>query len=180
MARIQIPQFKFLSRNIAQGVWETIIEANMEGEITIFDSQKYSKKVLGRMNALLPKKKEFKEDEVRKTWKSYVKFPGVLMMKELTDKNTKFLTVMREISFWRCDTHAQFSWIRCWWVWGYSMFSRNIQAVYLKLLVGFWDLFHAVNPAGILNLEDLCMLCSNSVNSRVIIHRIQESSTSID
>ena len=71
----------------------------MEGEITIFDSQKYSKKVLGRMNALLPKKKEFKEDEVRKTWKSYVKFPGVLMMKELTDKNTKFLTVMREISF---------------------------------------------------------------------------------
>ena len=51
------------------------------------------------MNALLPKKKEFKEEEVRKTWKSYVKFPGVLMMKELTDKNTKFLTVMREISF---------------------------------------------------------------------------------
>ena len=38
------------------------------------------------MNALLPKRKEFKEDEVRKAWKSYVKFSGVLMMKELTDK----------------------------------------------------------------------------------------------
>ena len=86
MAKIQIPQFKFLSQNIAQGVWESIITANMEGEITIFDSQKYSKKVQGWMNALLPKRKEFKEDEVRKAWKSYVKFSGVLMMKELTDK----------------------------------------------------------------------------------------------
>ena len=180
MAKIQILQFKFLSQNIVQGVWESIITANMEGEITIFDSQKYSKKVQGWMNALLPKRKEFKEDEVRKAWKSYVKFSGVLMMKELTDKNTKFLPVIHQISFWRCDIHAQFSWVRCWSVWEYSMFSRNIQAVYLKLLVGFRDLFHALNPAGILNLEDLCMLCSNSVNSRVIIHRIQESSTSID
>ena len=41
------------------------------------------------MNSLLLKRKEFKEDEVRKTWKSYVKFPGVLMVKKPTDKKYK-------------------------------------------------------------------------------------------
>ena len=33
-------------------------------------------------------------------------------------KNTKFLTVIHEMSFWCYDTHAQFSWIRSWWVLG--------------------------------------------------------------
>ena len=41
------------------------------------------------MNLLPLKKKEFKEDEVRKTWKSYVKFPGVLIVKKPTDEKYK-------------------------------------------------------------------------------------------
>ena len=73
---------KFLSWKVAQGVLESIIKANREGKITIFPSQKYSKKVQDRMNS-------FKEDEVRKTWKSYVKFPGVLMVKKPTDEKYK-------------------------------------------------------------------------------------------
>ena len=60
-----------------------------EGTITIFASQKYSRKVQDRMNSLFLKRKEFKEDEVRKTWKSYVKFPGVLMVKKPTDEKYK-------------------------------------------------------------------------------------------
>ena len=36
---------KFLSWKVAQGVLESIIKANREGKITVFTSQKYSKKV---------------------------------------------------------------------------------------------------------------------------------------
>ena len=40
-----------------------------------------------RSNELvLLKTKEFKGDEVKKTWKNYVKFPGVLMVKKPTDE----------------------------------------------------------------------------------------------
>ena len=41
------------------------------------------------MNSLLLKRKEFKEDEVRKTWKSYVNFLGVLMVKKPTNEKYK-------------------------------------------------------------------------------------------
>ena len=61
---------KFLSWKVAQDVLESIIKANREGQITIFASQKYSKKVQDGMNSLFLKRKELKKDEVRKTWKS--------------------------------------------------------------------------------------------------------------
>ena len=54
-------------------------------------------------------------------------------------------------------------------------YLMDIPSVYLKVPVGFWDLFHGVNPAGILDLGD-----SSSDKSRVIIRMIQESSTSIE
>ena len=41
---------KFLSWKVAQSVSESIIKANREGKITIFVSQKYSKKVQDQMN----------------------------------------------------------------------------------------------------------------------------------
>ena len=41
------------------------------------------------MNSLLLKRNEFREDEVRKTWKSCVKFPRVLMVKKPTDEKYK-------------------------------------------------------------------------------------------
>ena len=85
---------KFLSWKVAQDALKSIIKA----------SQKYSKKVQDQMNSLLLKRKEFKEDEVRKTWKSYVKFLGVLMVKKSQQmQNTKFLTVILEMPFCYCD-----------------------------------------------------------------------------
>ena len=80
---------KFLSWKVASGILESIIKANREGKITIFASQKYSKKVQDQMNSLLLTRKELKEDEVRKTWKRYVKFPGVLMVKKSTNEKYK-------------------------------------------------------------------------------------------
>ena len=41
------------------------------------------------MNSLLLKRKEFKEDKVRKIWRSYSNFPGVLMVKKPTDEKYK-------------------------------------------------------------------------------------------
>ena len=80
---------KFLSWKVAQGILERIIKAKRKGKITIFSSQNYSKKVQDQMNSLLLKRKEFKEDEVRKKWKSYVKFPGVLMVKKPINEKYK-------------------------------------------------------------------------------------------
>ena len=106
----------FLSWEVANGLRESIIKTNREGKIIILASQKYSKKVQDRMNSLLLKKKEFKKDEVKKTWKSYVKFLGVLMVKKPTDeknkvfdwwwksqqmKKTKFLTVDEKSNRWK-------------------------------------------------------------------------------
>ena len=79
----------FLSWEVANGLRESIIKTNREGKIIILVSQKYSKKVQDRMKSLLLKKKEFKKDEVRKTWKSYVKFLGVLIVKKSTDEKNK-------------------------------------------------------------------------------------------
>ena len=79
----------FLSWEVANGLRESIIKTNREGKIIILASQKYSKKVQDRMKSLLLKKKEFKKDEVRKTWKSYVKFLGVLIVKKPTHEKNK-------------------------------------------------------------------------------------------
>ena len=80
---------KSLSWKVTHGTLEKIMKAIREHKITIFVSQKYSKKVQDQMNSLLLERKEFKEDEVRKTWKSKVKFPGVLMVEKPTDEKYK-------------------------------------------------------------------------------------------
>ena len=41
------------------------------------------------MKSLLLERKEFKESKFRKGWKSYVKFPGVLMVKNSADDKFK-------------------------------------------------------------------------------------------
>ena len=65
---------KFLSWKVAQGVLESIIKAKREGKITIFASQKYSKKVQDRKNSLLLKRKEFKEDKSEKRGRAMLSF----------------------------------------------------------------------------------------------------------
>ena len=48
---------KFFSGKVAQGILESIIKANSDGETTIFASQKYSKKVQDQMSLLFLKRK---------------------------------------------------------------------------------------------------------------------------
>ena len=57
---------KFISWKVAQAVLDSIIRAN---------------KVQKRMNRLLITGRDFKRDEEKSSWKSYVKYPGVLMVK---------------------------------------------------------------------------------------------------
>ena len=54
---------KFLSWKVAQGVLESIIKANTMGKITIFASQKNSKKVQDQMNSLLTNSKKMKSEK---------------------------------------------------------------------------------------------------------------------
>ena len=60
-----------------------IISVNRADKLNIFASQKYSKKIHDKMNPQLLKHKEFKQDEDKKLWKSYVQFPGVQMVTDL-------------------------------------------------------------------------------------------------
>ena len=64
----------------------SIISANRAGKLNIFTNQKYSKKIQNKINFQLLKHKEFKQEEDKKLWKSYVKFPGVLMIKKPGDQ----------------------------------------------------------------------------------------------
>ena len=43
------------------------------------------------MNRLLMTRREFKNDEEKSSWKSYVKHPGVLMVKKPEDQNCVYL-----------------------------------------------------------------------------------------
>ena len=64
----------------------SIISANRAGNLNIFTNQKYSKKIQNKINFQLLNHKEFKQEEDKKLWKSYVKFPGVLMIKKPGDE----------------------------------------------------------------------------------------------
>ena len=78
---------KFISWKVSQAVLDSIIRANRSRQTNISASQKYSDKVQKRMNRLLITRQEFKSDEEKSSWKSYVKYPGVLMVKKPEDRN---------------------------------------------------------------------------------------------
>ena len=78
---------KFISWNISQAVLDSIIRANRSRQTNISASQKYSNKVQKRMNRLLITRREFKSDEEKSCWRSYVKYPGVSMVKKPEDQN---------------------------------------------------------------------------------------------
>ena len=78
---------KFISWKVSQAVLDSIIRANRSRQTNISASQKYSDKVQKRMNRLLISRQEFKNDEEKSSWKSYVKYPGVLMVKKPEDRN---------------------------------------------------------------------------------------------
>ena len=82
-----------------------------------------------------------------------------------------------------CDTDVQFSWVRCWWAWWFSVFLRDIQPVYLSacgslseicstmlILLAFWT-WGICAYSGQLALQ---------VKSRIGVSRIGVSSTSVD
>ena len=72
---------------ISQAVLDSIISANRSRQTNISASQKYSDKVQKRTNKLLITRREFKSDEEKSSWKSYVKYPGVFMAKKPEDQN---------------------------------------------------------------------------------------------
>ena len=98
------------------------------------------------MNLLLLKREQFKENQVRNTWKSCVKFPGVLIVKMPIDEKYQVFYSDSWNHFCCCGTHVQISWVRCWLVWGcLSMLLRDIQSVCV-MPVGLWDLSRPVDP----------------------------------
>ena len=62
-----------------------IISANRAGKLNIF-VRSTQKKIQDKINPQLLEYKEFKQDEDKKLWKSYVKFPGVLIVKKPGNK----------------------------------------------------------------------------------------------
>ena len=78
---------KFISWKVSQAVLDSIIRANRSRQTNISASQKYSGKVQKRMDRLLITRREFKSDEEKSYWKSYVKYPGAIMVKKPEDRN---------------------------------------------------------------------------------------------
>ena len=79
---------KFISWKVSQAVFDSINRANRSRQTNISASQKCSNKVQKRMNRLLiTTRREFKSNEEKSSWKSYVKYPGVLMVKKSEDQN---------------------------------------------------------------------------------------------
>ena len=87
---------KFISWKVSQAVLDSIIRANRSRQTNISASQKYSDKVQKRMNRLLITRREFRSDEEKSSWKSYVKYPGVLMVKKLEDRNCSVYMVVTD------------------------------------------------------------------------------------
>ena len=78
---------KFILWKVSQAVLDSIIRANRYRQTNISASQKYSDKVQKIMNRLLITRRESKNDEEKSSWKSYVKYPGALMVRKPEDRN---------------------------------------------------------------------------------------------
>ena len=76
----------FSSWKVSQPILDSIIKSNRSRQTNTSPSQKYSNKVQKRMNRLLITTKKIKNDE-KSSWKSYVKYPQVLMVKKPEDQN---------------------------------------------------------------------------------------------
>ena len=81
------PYVKIISWKVSQAVFGSIIRANRSRQTNNSACQKYSDKVQKKMNRLLITRREFKNDEEKSSWKSYAKYPGVLMVKKLEHQN---------------------------------------------------------------------------------------------
>ena len=168
---------KFLS-------WKVAFKANRESKITIFAIFKSTlKKCKTKWTHYFWKERNSNKMSSEKHGRVMLSFREYWCWKSQQIKNAKFLTVIFEMPFWYCDVQVYsspgldvggFRDAQCF-------LGICIQSVYLNAH-GFLRFvpWHAVNPAHTLNLGDLCMLWSNSNKSGVIIHRIEESSTSID
>ena len=88
---------KFISWKVSQAVLDSIIRANRSRQTNISASQKYSDKVQKRINRLLITRREFKSKDEKGSWKSYVKYPGVLMVKKPDDPNYSAYMVATDI-----------------------------------------------------------------------------------
>ena len=90
---------KFISWNVSKAVLESIIRANRSRHSNISASQEYSDQVQKKINRLLITSREFKNDEEKSSWKSYVKYPKVLMVKKHEDQNYSVYTVANDLVY---------------------------------------------------------------------------------
>ena len=126
---------KYLSWKVAQGALESIVKASRGVRSSCSLVKSTLKNCEIEWTHYFWKKRNSKKmrSGKRKTWTSYVKFPGVLMVKKPTDEKYKVFDCDSWNSLlllWYTD--VQFSWVRCWWVWGCWMFLRDIQSVHLN------------------------------------------------
>ena len=87
---------KFILWKVSQAVLDSIIRANRSRQTNISASQEYSDKIQKRMKRLLINRREFKSDEEKSSWKNYEKYPGVLMVKKLEDRNYSIYMVVTD------------------------------------------------------------------------------------
>ena len=87
---------KFISWNVCQAALDSIIRANRSRQTNISASQKYSDKVQKITKRLLTTRREFKSNEEKSSWKKYVKYPGVLMVKKPEDRNYSVYMVVTD------------------------------------------------------------------------------------
>ena len=82
--RSKIPAIyvKFHSWKTAQNILKEIIKANKSKMISISAQQMYSKSTQAKMDEANKVRLELKNNEEQRTWATYVKYPGILMVKK--------------------------------------------------------------------------------------------------
>ena len=82
-----------------------------------------------------------------------------------------------------CDTDVQFSWVRCWWAWGCSIFLRGIQPVYLSACGSLSEICSTTSIMLAFWIWGICAYSGQlalQVKSGIGVSRIGVSITSID
>ena len=76
---------KFSTWRASQNVLTGIIKCNKDGGTKVTAHQMYSKQMQERYNHANKVRRQLKEEEDTKNWSTYVRYPGILMVKKSTD-----------------------------------------------------------------------------------------------
>ena len=76
---------KFANWKCSESFQKEIIASNKTGKTKLSVSQMYSKRITQKMEETQKIKAAFKKDTDKRTWKTYIKYPGTFMVKKLDD-----------------------------------------------------------------------------------------------